>query len=102
MDNNNKLWITCRISKYSFAIPIEQVIEVMRPLPVETISGIPSFVSGLSVIRGSPVPVIDTGLLLTGREARSGCLARFIHRGLKPQFRRASAARFLVASVTRR
>jgi hypothetical protein len=29
-------------------------------------------------------------------------LARFIHRGLKPQFRRASAARFLVASVTRR
>jgi len=36
----------------------------MRPLPVEFVGGAPEFVSGLSIIRGVPLPVVDTGSLL--------------------------------------
>jgi purine-binding chemotaxis protein CheW len=42
---------------------LNHVIEIMRVLPVEAISGAPHFVRGLSIIRGSPVPVVDTGKL---------------------------------------
>jgi purine-binding chemotaxis protein CheW len=30
-----------------------------RPLPVQPIAGMPSFVQGISIIRGIPTPVID-------------------------------------------
>jgi purine-binding chemotaxis protein CheW len=36
----------------------------MRPLPVEPLSGMPPSVLGLSVIRGTPMPVVDAGRLL--------------------------------------
>jgi purine-binding chemotaxis protein CheW len=41
------------------AVPLTHVIETMRPLPVERIAGVPSFVQGISIIRGIPTPVID-------------------------------------------
>jgi purine-binding chemotaxis protein CheW len=41
------------------AVPLTHVIETMRPLPVERIAGVPSFVQGVSIIRGIPTPVID-------------------------------------------
>jgi purine-binding chemotaxis protein CheW len=46
------------------AVPLMQVIETMRPLAVEPISGIPSFVLGVSIVRGVPTPVVDLGTLL--------------------------------------
>lgn len=46
------------------ALPLAQVIETMRPLPVEPISGVPSFVQGISIIRGIPTPVVDLGAVL--------------------------------------
>jgi len=46
------------------AVPLTHVIETMRPLPVEPISGVPSFVRGISIIRGIPTPVIDLGAVL--------------------------------------
>jgi purine-binding chemotaxis protein CheW len=46
------------------ALPLMQVIETMRPLPVEPIAGVPSFVRGVSIIRGVPTPVVDLGALL--------------------------------------
>jgi len=46
------------------AVPITHVIETMRPLPVEPISGVPSFVQGISIIRGIPTPVVDLGAIL--------------------------------------
>jgi purine-binding chemotaxis protein CheW len=46
------------------AVPLTHVIETMRPLPVEPISGVPSFVQGISIIRGIPTPVVDLGALL--------------------------------------
>ena len=47
-----------------FALPLESVAEVMRPLPIEPLGGMPAFVLGVSVIRGLPTPVADlTGLV---------------------------------------
>ncbi|MGB9467479.1 MAG: CheW domain-containing protein [Candidatus Acidiferrum sp.] len=46
------------------ALPLAQVIETMRPLPVEPISAVPSFVQGISIIRGIPTPVVDLGSVL--------------------------------------
>ncbi|MDB6107277.1 MAG: chemotaxis protein CheW [Gammaproteobacteria bacterium] len=46
------------------AVPLMHVVETMRPLPVESITGMPSFVRGVSVIRGVPTPVVDLGAVL--------------------------------------
>jgi len=46
------------------AVPLVHVLEIMRPLPIEIISGAPSFVRGVSIIRGIPTPVVDLGALL--------------------------------------
>jgi purine-binding chemotaxis protein CheW len=46
------------------AVPLTHVIETMRRLPVEPISGVPSFVQGISIIRGIPTPVVDLGAVL--------------------------------------
>ena len=46
------------------ALRIGDCIEVMRPLPVEGLTGAPPFVAGLARIRGGPVPVVDLAELL--------------------------------------
>jgi purine-binding chemotaxis protein CheW len=40
------------------------VLEIMRPLPIEPIRGMSSFVRGVSIIRGLPTPVVDLGAVL--------------------------------------
>ncbi len=45
-------------------LPLSEVIETMRPRPVETIAGMPPFVCGLSIVRGAPVPVVDLGAVI--------------------------------------
>src|SRR6202790_1319376 len=57
------------------ALPLMQVIETMRPLPVESIAGMPSFVRGVSIIRGVPTPVVDLGAVLG---APGGCAERIV------------------------
>jgi purine-binding chemotaxis protein CheW len=46
------------------AVPLPPVIEIMRPLPIEPVPAVPSFVQGVSIIRGIPTPVVDLGVLL--------------------------------------
>ena len=46
------------------AVPLTTVIETMRPLLVEPVSAVPSFVQGISIIRGIPTPVIDLGAVV--------------------------------------
>jgi purine-binding chemotaxis protein CheW len=46
------------------AVPLMHVVETMRPLPVEPIAGMPSFLRGVSIIRGIPTPIVDLGALL--------------------------------------
>jgi purine-binding chemotaxis protein CheW len=57
------------------AVPLIHVAETMRPLPVEPIAGAPSFVRGISIIRGVPTPVVDLGLVLG---APGGVAGRFV------------------------
>jgi purine-binding chemotaxis protein CheW len=47
----------------------------MRPLNVERIAGVPAFLCGLAVIRGSAVPVINAAMLLGAELSRP---ARFV------------------------
>jgi purine-binding chemotaxis protein CheW len=56
--------LLCRVRAGLCALPLECVLETMRPLPVEPVAGTPAFVRGLSIIRGMPVPVVDAGALL--------------------------------------
>jgi purine-binding chemotaxis protein CheW len=56
--------LLCRAGSLLCAIPLEHVSETMRPLPVSPVAGMPSFLLGLSVLRGSPVPVVDAARLL--------------------------------------
>lgn len=57
------------------ALPLFHVMETMRPLPIEPLSGAPSFVHGVAVIRGIPTPVVDLGDLVG---APGGPRGRFI------------------------
>ena len=68
-------WLLCRTATRCFAFPAANVSETMRVLPVEPVAGVPPFVLGLSVIRGEPVPVIDTAQLVG---ERSHSFERFI------------------------
>ena len=51
------------------ALNLEQVVEIMRPLPVEALAHAPAFVPGLSIIRGAPTPVVSLATLFTGHDA---------------------------------
>src|SRR5579859_3305696 len=63
-------WLLCRAGPHLCALPLEQIAEVMRPLPFEALADAPPFVRGVAVIRGAPVPVIDLARLLG--QAKSG------------------------------
>ncbi|HEY3973655.1 MAG TPA: chemotaxis protein CheW [Candidatus Sulfotelmatobacter sp.] len=58
------LTLTIRVGARICAVPLSDVVEIMRPLPVEPWTGPTDVVQGLSVIRGAPVPVVDLGRLL--------------------------------------
>ena len=65
---SNALALLTRARDRLCALPLEHLVETMRPLPVTPLPGAPSFVRGLSLIRGAPVPVVDLGALLGARE----------------------------------
>jgi len=58
------LFLLCRIGSAFGALAVKDVLETMRPLPIEPLAGTPPFVLGLAMIRGLPTPVIDAGRLL--------------------------------------
>jgi purine-binding chemotaxis protein CheW len=62
-DIDSASWVVCRTGPHLCALPLENVVETMRPLPVERIARAPRFVRGLSIIRGVPLPIVDTGSL---------------------------------------
>ncbi|HEX5685727.1 MAG TPA: CheW domain-containing protein [Ideonella sp.] len=63
-DLNVDLWLVCRVQTRLCAWPLSHVIETLRPLPIEPVAGAPSFVGGLAVVRGEPLPVVDVARLL--------------------------------------
>ncbi len=66
------------------AIPIEHVVETMRPLPIEPLGNLPAFVRGLAIVRGTPMPVVDAAILLgiTGGEPARFVVVRIADRRL--------------------
>jgi purine-binding chemotaxis protein CheW len=67
-------WLVCCTGVHRCAIPLAHVIETMRLLPIKPLAGAPSYVRGLCIIRGAPVPVVDIGMLLGGEAIRFGRL----------------------------
>jgi CheY-like chemotaxis protein len=59
------------------AFPLHHVGETMRPLPIKPLAGTPGFVCGVSVIRGTPTPVVDLKALLENSE-HSPSFGRFV------------------------
>jgi purine-binding chemotaxis protein CheW len=41
----------------------------MRKLPIELVANTPPYVHGLSIIRGTPTPIVDTAFLCSARTA---------------------------------
>jgi len=68
-DINSASWLLCRAGARLCALPLENVIETMRLLPIEPVSGAPRSVLGLCPIRGLPVPVVDLQSLLAEPES---------------------------------
>jgi purine-binding chemotaxis protein CheW len=66
--SGRRSWLICRAGRLLCALPIEHVLEIMRVLPVNPLAGAPDYVRGLCIVRGSPVPVVDAGLVI-GNEA---------------------------------
>src|SRR5882672_3992520 len=68
--------LLCRARSHVCALPLQYVLETMRPLPIEPFGGAPEFVVGISRIRGAHVPVVDLGQVL-GRTEPSAA-SRFV------------------------
>lgn len=64
-----------RAAERNCALDISCVIETMRPLPVVPVAGAPPFVCGLSIIRGTPIPVVALPLLFG---SHAGSITRFV------------------------
>jgi purine-binding chemotaxis protein CheW len=56
--------LVCKVGAKLYALPLEQLLENMRPLPTEPLAHLPDFVLGLALIRGRPTPVLDARRLL--------------------------------------
>lgn len=59
-------FLMVRAHGWRCALPLGEVIETLRPLPVSPVAGVPSFVRGVSVVRGEPTPVISLAALMGG------------------------------------
>ena len=66
--------LVCRVGGRLCAIPLQNVVETMRPLPAAPVADAPPFVLGLALIRGAPMPVVDLGSLLSGQLTSPGRL----------------------------
>src|SRR5687768_15491190 len=63
------LSLICRVLNRVCALPLQHVVETMRPLPVEPLAGIARPVKGVSIIRGAAVPVVDLGWVLAAEDS---------------------------------
>ncbi len=76
-------FLLCRIGSHIGALPLRDVRETMRPLPIEPLPGMPSFVLGVAIVRGFPAPIVDAVRLLKPAASPSAPLisspaARFV------------------------
>ena len=73
-DADRAAWLLCRIGGRQCALPLAQVIETMRPQPLTPVRAGAVPLHGVAMIRGVPVPVLDTARLLGGEVVAPGRL----------------------------
>ena len=64
--------LVCRVAHRLCALPLTHVRETMRPLPVEAVAGVIPPITGVAIIRGAAVPVVDLGRLISGDPSDAG------------------------------
>lgn len=84
--------LVLRVRSQLCAVPLESVLETCRPLPTDPIPDAPPFVSGLTLIRARPTPVVDARRLLG--PASDGAPGRYVTLKLGAQ-----AERFVTLAV---
>lgn len=57
-----------RVGTRLCGLPLEYVVETMRPMALEMFPGLPSYVMGISIIRGKAVPVLCVACLLVDEQ----------------------------------
>lgn len=57
-------YVRIRVGEVACLIPLGDVLEVLRPLAVEPVAGMPAWVRGVALVRGAPTPVVALGTLL--------------------------------------
>lgn len=64
MKQQSETALLARVGDVIVAVPLAHVRETLRCMPCERLPAVPPYVSGVSIIRGVPVPVMDAGKLL--------------------------------------
>lgn len=59
MSNDHRQFLAFCLGGDFFAIPVEQIREIIEYAPLTTIPGLPAFLRGLINLRGTVVPVLD-------------------------------------------
>ena len=70
IERNSNFSLLCRVGSRLCALPLQHVLETLRPLPVEPLSGAPEQVLGIALIRGVAQPVVDVARLLGEPDAQ--------------------------------
>lgn len=73
-----ELCLVVRAGEQLYALPVKHVEETMRPLPLSGVAGAPPFVRGVAVIRGIPVPVVDSAAVLANGDQPLSSETRFV------------------------
>ena len=72
--------LVCRVHTRRCALPVTQVLEILRPLPLETLVEAPPHVPGLMRLRGQLIPALDlSGVLGLKRPPGTPAARRLIH-----------------------
>jgi purine-binding chemotaxis protein CheW len=71
-------FLICRVGARLCGLPVGQVVETMRALPVHPLAGAPAFVAGVAVVRGAAMPVVDAAHLLFSAPSAATPEARFV------------------------
>ncbi len=69
-ESNADFSLLCRIGTRLCALPLQHVLETLRPLALARIVGAPDHVMGVSLIRGIAQPVVNIARLLGENDAQ--------------------------------
>lgn len=70
--------LTFRLSDDTYGLPLQRVAQVVPKVPLRVLPHAPAAVAGIFTYQGRLVPVIDLGLLLTGRPCADRYSTRII------------------------